>query len=308
MARDWHEDFKKWAKPPSETEEQRGSNAASMISDAVRGHPSLTGRSVTIYATGSFRNNTNIRSDSDIDVAVVLNDGFYYDLPSGLTAAQLGFTTPLQYNLDHFRVDVGAALVAKFGRSGVIPGKKTFNITQNTYRLEADATVFLQYRRYTGARTAAGAWEYETGVALQPVGGGTRVVNWHDDHYNHGVARNTATGRRFKRVVRILKRLRNEMAASGSPAAVAAARSASSFLIECLVYNADDQCFGRVEGSYYDDVRAVVARLWHATKPDVNCSHLEVNRKEQLFGTHQAWTQAEAHAFLWEAWQHVGFE
>ena len=33
---DWHEQFKRWAKPPSESEETKGANAAEMIRSAIR--------------------------------------------------------------------------------------------------------------------------------------------------------------------------------------------------------------------------------------------------------------------------------
>ncbi len=308
MARDWHEDFKRWAKPPSETEEQKASNAASMINDAIRASPALARRGVSVYATGSYRNNTNVRLGSDIDVAIVLNDGMFFDLPIGLTAAQVGITVPLDYGLADFRSDVALALTAKFGHGGVKPGKKTFNITANSYRLEADATVFLQYRRYTGAKTAAGGWHYEQGVELRPADNpNARVINWHDDHYAHGIVRNDATGRRFKRVTRILKRLRDEMSESGRAEAQRAAKPMNSFLIECLVFNASDACFGRVQGSYYEDVRAVIGELWQKTEDDVVCTFDEVNRKKKLFGPGQDWTQQQANKFLYEAWLHAGY-
>jgi hypothetical protein len=71
--RDWHELFKAWAKPPSETEEEEGSRAATMVNDAVRETGNLAGRTFSIYPMGSYRNNTNIRLGSDVDIALVLH-------------------------------------------------------------------------------------------------------------------------------------------------------------------------------------------------------------------------------------------
>ena len=64
---------------------------------------------------------------------------------------------------------------------------------------------------------------------------GSRIINWPEQTYNNGVERNTATGRKYKRVIRILKRLRDRMQDDG----IAIAKKTPSFLIECLVWNAD---------------------------------------------------------------------
>ena len=52
--------------------------------------------------------------------------------------------------------------------------------------------------------------------------------------------KNDATGRRFKAVVRILKRLRNEMVDNGHKVA----GPIPSYLIECLIWNVPNEGFG----------------------------------------------------------------
>ncbi|MCC6557965.1 MAG: nucleotidyltransferase domain-containing protein [Polyangiaceae bacterium] len=310
MARDWHETFKTWAKPPSDTEEEKGSRAASMIRDAVRAYEPLASKNFEVYASGSYRNTTNVRLASDIDVAIVLKDAAYYEFPkSGSpTREELG-TKDAAYGLTHFRDDVRKALIVKFGEKGVTPGDKTFNIHENSYRLDADATVFLEHRRYTGKKNSDGTWHYFSGVEMRPISNtAKRIINWHQQHYDQGVARNDATGRRFKRVTRILKRLRDDMREGGTAEQKAAADVTPSFLIECLVFNAPDSCFGIVEGSYYEDVKATIKNLWNATKDDATCSNfVEVSRMKMLFGAGQPWTRDQAHAFLLRVWQRVGF-
>jgi len=308
MATDWHEQFKRWAKPPSDTEETKGSNAADMIRSAIRSSTKLKDRNVEVYATGSYANNTNIRLSSDIDVAVVLHDAMYYQLPDGVSAAEVGLTGTATYLFDEFREDVGAALRAKFGE-GVRPENKTFTIRENGYRLNADATPFLEHRRYT-TKDHRGVWQYLEGVELRPrQSPSTRIQNWHRQHYTAGVAKNDRTGRRYKRVSRILKNLRDAMSDNGTAAAKAAAAATPSFLIECLVFNAPDDKFKLVEGSYYEDVKAVVAYLWHRTKPDAEGRKcVEVSGLKCLFQGPQPWTMAQANDFLIQVWYHVGFK
>lgn len=306
MARDWKELFKTWSKPPSETEEEKGANAAKMIREAIRGDASLSKRNIDVYATGSYANNTNVRHDSDIDVAIVLKDVCCYDLRDGLTAADVGIGTG-SYGLEDFRAEVHRALAATFGNQQVRLMNKTLTIRASSTLLNADATPFLLHRRYT--KGASGGSEYIEGVELRPRSDPHwRVINWHHQHYDNGVAKNKRTSRRFKRVVRILKKLSSDMATSGTPAAQNAAAVVPSFLLECLVYNAPDAKLGAGDG-YYEDVKAVVSWLWNQTKPGAgDTSFTEVSELKPLFADGQVWTMPQAHQFLLQAWQHVGFD
>lgn len=311
MARDWHSIFSTWAKPPSETEEEKASNAARMINDAIRVSPALSGKNFEVYASGSYRNNTNTRAESDIDVAVVLKEVFFHELPAdgSLTKEMFGWTDA-KYGLTDFRDDVGRALTTRFGTSGVKVGDKAFDIHENSYRLDADVGVFVEHRRYTGAKNPDGSWFFHSGVEMRPRGDPSRrIINWHQRHYDEGVARNTATGRRFKRIVRILKRLREDMKANGSQSGKTTANEMPSFLIECLAFNAADACFNKREDSYFDDVAAVVKELWNVTGDATRASKLlEVSKMKWLFGSGNQWKPEKAREFLLAAWQHVGFQ
>jgi hypothetical protein len=301
MTQDWHSTFSTWAKPPGEDEEGKASNAANAINTAIRNYPALAARKFQVYASGSYRNNTNIQSESDIDVAVVFQDIVYNELPANgsLTLEMLGVTTSAKHSLAGSREDVGKALVQAFGPNGVTPGDKAFDVRETKTRLDADVAVFLEHRQYSGAKDANGAWTYHSGVEMRPRSDSDRrIINWHQQHYDQGVTRNTATKRRFKRVVRILKRLRDEMGAD-----------VPSFLIECLCFNAPDACFNKMEHTYYDDVAAVIAELWNATgKPELTSKLLEVSRMKWLFGSGNQWKPESAREFLQNAWQHVGFK
>lgn len=311
MAQDWHERFGSWSKPPTETEEAKGSKAAEMIRDALRSDPTLKDKNFDVYPTGSYRNNTNVRLDSDIDVAVVLRDVFYTQLPpdQSLNWETLGITNA-GYGLTEFRNDVGAALVRKFGSSGVSPGDKTYNVHESKRRLDADVTAFVGHRRYTGRKNPDGSWHYYEGVETRSrKDPGKQIINWHQQHYEEGVKRNTLTKRRFKRVTRILKRIRGDMRDQGQGSIATAAGAIPSFLIECLVFNAPDECFNRTEGSYYDDVRETIRHLWSATRTDDPCKdYVEVSRMKYLFRPGQPWSRDVVHEFLLRAWHHVSFK
>lgn len=298
----WQEEFKRWARPFSDTEEEKAENAANVIRTTLKAYPALAGRNVEVYATGSYRNNTNVRGESDIDVAAVCRDAFFHNLPP-LSAPGYG-VMPAEYSFAAFRADVHAALKARFG-SGMTPGDKALNIHENTHRLDADVTPFFPYRFYTGKFTPSGEWDIIEGV--QSISrSNALIINWHKDHYRESVARNLATRKRFKRIARILKNVRFDMLEHGNEAAKLFADTVPSFLIECLVYNAPDECYVHSAEGYVYDVRNVISNLTDRTNAfgDWN-SMLEVSRRKLLFQNGQPWSREATHHFLRAAWGHL---
>jgi hypothetical protein len=306
VARDWQSLFNSWARPPSNTEEEKAQRAERMIREAISTDPRLMIRRTSVYATGSYKNNTNTRLESDIDVAVVLNDCFYSKYPREGPPQKndLGHGGGVDYGLKDFLADVGDALVTKFGHNSISRGSKAFDVHANTVRLDADVAVFINHRRYTGQINEDGSWHYLEGVEMRGEGN-SRIVNWHDQHHENGVSKNNRTGRRYKRVARVLKKLRDDMKENGNLNAQEAA-DVPSFLLECIAYNASDACFQH--DHIYDDVKAVITEIWNKTNPETEDLVLkEVSGLKWLFGAEQPWTKAQTHVFLLEAWHHVGF-
>ncbi len=79
MSSDWENIFRNWAKPSSDTEQQKCDNANRMIRDAINGDSVLSNKNIDVFAQGSYRNNTNVRQDSDVDVCVCLMDVCFVD-------------------------------------------------------------------------------------------------------------------------------------------------------------------------------------------------------------------------------------
>jgi hypothetical protein len=301
----WKERLSEWSKPPTAMEEKKGSAAAAMINDALRASPQLVSKNFKVYPTGSYRNNTNVRLNSDIDIAVVLMDSFYPALPQSLTREKLGIKDAI-YCLTEFRKDVGDALERKFGSVAVDAGNITFNVRESSRRLDADVTPFLLHRQYTGELSQNRDWVFIEGVETRSRRDpSVRVINWHEQHYVNGVARNEETKHRFKRITRILKRLRNEIAADTEEIRSGIAKT-PSFLIECLVYNAPDFCFNRSVDGYYEDVLQTLSYLAMLTSNDAVCRDLvEVSRLKPLFSPEQAWSREDARRFVTAAYLYL---
>ena len=199
------------------------------------------------------------------------------------------------YHYPQFKDEVEEALVNEFGRKSVYRGNKAFDIKANTHRVDADVAPFFEHRRYSKNG------RFISGVQLLSDNGG-KVVNWPEQHYDNGVSKNSECNKRYKRSVRILKKLCNEMEENK----VFQAYFIPGFLIECLVWNVPNKYFG--QDSYYLDVKNVLAYLFNNTRTDKNCSEWgEVSELKYLFRSNQAWTRQQAHNFIDAAWDYVGF-
>lgn len=296
MARDWEAQFREWAKPPGKTEEDRCDNATSAIRDAIKASDKFRGRSLSIFAQGSYRNNTNVRKDSDVDIGILCTDTFFYaPLPEGWTQEKLG-SSDATYHYDEYKNEIEEALVNYFGRSAVKRGNKAFDIHETSYHVEADVAVFFEHRRYQ----ADGS--YIEGVELRTDKKNRRVINWPEQHYENGVSKNKSTGTRFKSIVRVLKALSNEMTEQGVGAA-----DVPGFLIECLVWNVPNSDFQN--STHRADVRAALAFLFNNTRSYEDYKEWrEVSDLIYLFHSGQKWTWQQAHAFTSAAWDYIGFE
>jgi len=219
MSRDWEAQFREWAKPPGKTEQDRCDNAVTAIRNAIKASDKLRARGVSVFAQGSYRNNTNVRRDSDVDVGILWTDTFFYDLPEGTTPETFSII-PAKYHYEQFKDEVEEALVGYFGRAAVKRGNKAFDVHETSYHVEADVAAFFEHRRYLSDGT------YLKGVELSTDKENRRIINWPEQHYQNGVRKNDATGRRFKAIVRVLNRLlklpwirRHSCESEGEPAA-----------------------------------------------------------------------------------------
>jgi hypothetical protein len=252
-----------------------------------------------VFAQGSYANRTNVREDSDVDICVLCKDTCFtdYTMSDGLSDAVFGHGTAV-YPYPAFKNDVEAALKSYFGESAVTRGNKALDVRANTYRIDADVVACCEHLRYMGNPNNH---YHLSGTQLIPDDGGT-IINWPRQNYDNGVEKNDATGRRFKAVVRILKRLRNEMADAGH----AAAEPIPSYLIECLAWNVPNEGFGH--DMYKDDVRYALTHLWNQTRSEDSCKEWgEVNELKYLFREGQPWKREDTNLFLQAAWEYIGF-
>lgn len=295
--RDWESQFKVWAQPPSQSELERCERSVNAIKKAVANSSDLLHRSIRTFAQGSYANRTNVRQDSDVDVCVLCRAVFFYELPAGLSAADIGIQ-PATYLYPEYKDQLERALVDHFGRENVRRGNKAFDIHENTYRVDADAVACFLYRLYFFNQE--GRLRYYEGTGLRTDDEGKLVTNFPEQQYDNGVVKNDATDRRFKALVRVIKNLRNEMGDAG----IVAAEPIASFLIESLVWNWPNEMFD--QSSWVSMVKAFLAFIWVATKTEEDCRHwTEINGIKSLFGSHNEWNYHQVHVFAEVAYTYI---
>lgn len=293
--------FISWSKGPPQTESDKCENAETAVRKAIKADAKLMSLDITVFAQGSYRARTNVRQNSDVDICIRYNSAFFPDYPKGTTKETFGNVDSTMSFAD-FKNMVQQAIESHFGKNGVTRGSKAFDVHANTYRIDADVIPTFEHRRYTGKVNADGSHHYLPGVGFKPDNGGL-ILNWPQQTYDNGVARNTATGRKYKRVIRILKRLRDKMQGENVSAAV----NISSFLIECLVWNAEVEAFSK--STFTDILRYVIADTWNRSRKYEDCSEWrEVNELKYLFRDSQPWTRQQANDFLQAVWNYIGYK
>ena len=196
-----------------------------------------------VYLHGSYKNSTNIRGDSDVDVVAQLNSPFRTDL-SALSESEKALQRSSYhrpaYQWDDFRADVLHALQAYYGSSKVWETTRSLRIAGGPRRLPSDVVTCLQYRKYERFRSMSDQ-RFTEGIIFYALKENRWVINFPKLQYQNGVGKNsqTRTGGRYKPTVRVFKNARTYLVDHG----VIAEDLAPSHLLEALLYNVPDECF-----------------------------------------------------------------
>ncbi len=198
-----------------------------------------SGRSYKVFLQGSYGNDTNIYSESDVDIVICCADTFYYDV-AHLTPEQKdafnAYCGSASYAYATFKADVQAALVAAFGSSVQAPNK-AFKIAAAGNRRSADVVAAFEHRRYIEFKNAISQSYYE-GISFFTADR-SRIDNFPHHHSNNLTAKHQATGNRFKPAVRIFKNIRSKAIEQG----LLETGDAPSYFIEGLLYNVPNAKF-----------------------------------------------------------------
>lgn len=258
----------------------------------------LAGHDFEIYLQGSYRNDTNIYGDMDVDIVVQLNETFTDGtgaVPALMQGAFRQLRTPATYFWHDFRSDVISALRSYYGSASVIPRNKCVEVI-GPYGMSADVIPAIQYRLHLPSSGPL-APSYLEGIAFWTHNEGRMVINYPKLHYENGVYKNSEsqTGGWFKPSVRVFKNLRNRLVLNQSVPTDAA----PSYFVQCLLYNVPSSEFGL---NYQSTVLRSLTWLLGATMPSLVCQ----NGLTPLFGTTpEQWSVSAANDFLLSAYKLV---
>ena len=247
------------------------------------------------YLQGSYRNDTNIRGDSDVDVVLELKSTINYDTSSlsryeqEFVAASFG---PVTYDWNEFRRQTLKALQAGFGRGMVAQGNKSIKLKADPPRLAADIVVCTTYRPYISF------YSYVEGITFWALHDKRWIVNYPKMHQEKGAAKSHRTWDRYKRTVRMFKNARNHLVSTGR----IKAELAPSYFVECLLYNAPDAAF---QQGFQQTYCSIVNWMNQTNLDELACQ----NGQQRLFGpSPEHWATGDARAFgnqlttLWNEW------
>lgn len=245
------EQLTRWAKVPSETEEGKCQNAVSKITEVVK---NKFGNDVSIFLQGSYRNRTNVKQDSDVDI-VVLHEGYYFSdvgvlSESDKTAYWKNFIGS-DYTFSQFKNDIHNLLINTLG-TAVTRKNKCIRVEGNNYRVNADVVPCFVHKRFRSLDSV----ETEGIELVSDVG--VHIHSFPKQHYDNGVSKNDSTDKMYKSIVRILKNVRNELTDKGN----VTLEKMPSFFLECLVWNVLPNTHFQ-KNTYADATRAIIATVWN---------------------------------------------
>lgn len=257
-----------YSQPLSATEDGQCKNAIRMVADALKrlgftdDNAAITPlysdtlayslemrrssdfRKIKLFVQGSYANNTNVRTASDVDVAVIQEEVFQTEYRSSnslypQSGADYNFSSA-NFPPKKFKDEVQECLVYKFG-SDVERKNKSIKVHGNTYRKDADTVPCRRYRDYRNDFRKDES-NFIGGVVIYPDDGGM-IINYPEQHIANGRQKNNNTNHYYKKMVRIMKKMRYLMEDSYYGAYSNAAKNVSSFMLESLLWNVEDSWY-----------------------------------------------------------------
>jgi|GEM_PF-2545633 len=312
-AAEWEERLSRWELPASTTEEAIIERAARMVREAVDANAWLVSEGVTVSAQGSYFNNTNVRQEADMDLRVthpnlvIIQDTSILGIDN--VRQQQGYVFSSRTNGELailLRTNVHNALAVRFGASNITPGKKAFRISAIPgSRSDIDIVPAMRFHYIT-------AREPSTPFAppdLGPLEGififgsdGSETINFPQQHHRFGKSKRERTAYRFKKIVRMIKSLRDELVS----AEVIAPKELPSFLIESLVYSVEDAHFMYTESRHSRLIRILTRVSQLCSNESWVANAREINGIKMLFSPLQPWNIMDVRACIFLALQRLG--
>ncbi|MXY93034.1 MAG: nucleotidyltransferase [Caldilineaceae bacterium SB0664_bin_27] len=236
-----------------------------------------------VFLQGSYKNDTNLGQESDVDVVVRLNHRLRPRVAK-LSGQQLQ-EDPSHHGAyqkwKSFRDHALKALRVSFGNAAK-SDRKTLKVPKGKIPADADLVVTLRYRE---------------GIAFYLPDERRWVVSFPQQHHARGVRKERAASNRFKRTIRMFKAARNRLVETKA----LTKDDAPSYFIECLLYNVPEYLFAPKLAPTYT---GIVGWLRTVKLNDFKC---QSGQAELLGSGREQWSEKKARVFvkalqsLWDA-------
>lgn len=258
-------------------------------------------RDFDVFLQGSYKNNTNIFGDSDVDIVIRQKSCFYYNIDHLSAADQAEFhrvhPKSAEYTLVDFKREVSVWLADNYKADFDDKGGKALYIKANGSRRNADVLVAAQHKIFSAYPNPANQIFME-GIMFLPKGGGS-TVNYPKHHKRNLTAKHQETKEWLKPTIRVFKNMRNKAVEEG----LLREGAAPSYYIEGLFFNAP-------LGGFNTDMQTAVASClsWAVAtdRSKLRCGnqyHPLVRDNEKT-----SWPVADCDAYLnamvklWDGW------
>lgn len=202
---------------------------------AVTLRKNYSSEEIQIFIQGSYANNTCVRGESDVDIAVIRRDVYEYAFGSTFAPYVQGFSHKSEATA--FKDAVEKALKDHFTYLYVHRKNKSIKVDGNTYRKQAD-TVPAFGMHYFYDSDNKDYTHFNEGITIY-ADDGQVINNFPKQHIANGKKKNVETNFYYKKMVRIAKKMRYLMEDLGYPAA----KRMSSFGVESLFWNIPNSIF-----------------------------------------------------------------
>jgi hypothetical protein len=211
------------------------------IKNALEANDSTyTNKNYKVFLQGSYGNDTNIYSESDVDIIIRLDSIFRHDLENLPQNQKDAFQKAFEdstYSCKQFKTEVSAQLISKFGSSTRLRGK-AIKIDAFGSRRSADVVAAAKFRRYHKF-LSVNDQNYDEGIYFFNAQGEI-ILNYPQQHSQNCTNKNKATNSWFKPMVRILKNMRSKLVDEK----IIESSTSPSYYIEGLLFNVPNEKFG----------------------------------------------------------------
>lgn len=252
-----------------------------------------------IYLQGSYANHTNIRRESDVDIALQYNGVFRYDdskLDAVTKQKRNNAFVRADMTFEQYKTKIFNELyqeASKFNSVSDIKYKaKSIKISLQNPSIDVDVVPCFLYKNYWtfSEYDPLNKNHYKHGIALDDTDTGKPLINYPKIHKENGEEKSARTNKNYKATIRYIKKIKSLLVDKG----IIDEKLAPSYFIENLLFNVPDNLFDRV--SYLKTFDNILNYLSDTSRYDAFlCQH----KQWRLFGSLSTqWNEEDARSFV----------